>query len=613
MGKKKTQARQHMLARSDATGLSEAGIRFETHPIARVHLLSPMRATTYLGDDILPADKQARAVLAYLCLAAGKPVPHDGLASLIWDRAPEAAAQANLRRVVRELASEFGSFRTELISTTRETVGLNINSCWVDALSIMDLDPSRPSMSGDNLRALCRGRLLEEIDGVSSSFDRWLFAERTRVAERLQALLSEQVEQGPPAFRGLEHARAGVRAGATPNRSRLRVGVLPFAASGSENDENLTYSISTEIANALAQFRWFDVIAVAPLQRTTSTRFVDEHQLRHMELDYLIDWTASYQGKNIKVDIRLISLAGRARPVWNEHFELPLGDLDRLNEHIATRIVDQIDPTVLLIEREPKRWHHYDATGLVLLAIPLMSGMERRKYEQAGQLIGQALEIDPHNSMAAAWAARWHLFRAGQGWTRNIEKSFAAAQDYAIRAIKLDPSNAEAVGVYAHYCAFAQKNFDTALYYFDRSLRLNPSLAFTWALSGTAYCYIGKPDVALERLERCRDLAPLDPYLLLFETLYTIAYTFKGDYERAVIVGQRAVKALPDFVNGYKPLIASLGHLGRREEAKPYIDKLLSLEPDFTVERFGQVYPLKKASDRRRYMKGLLLAGVPAR
>ena len=43
------------------------------------------------------------------------------------------------------------------------------------------------------------------------------------------------------------------------------------------------------------------------------------------------------------------------------------------------------------------------------------------------------------------------------------------------------------------------------------------------------------------------------------------------------------------------------------------IDKLLSLEPDFTVERFGQVYPLKKASDRRRYMQGLLLAGVPAR
>ena len=73
------------------------------------------------------------------------------------------------------------------------------------------------------------------------------------------------------------------------------------------------------------------------------------------------------------------------------------------------------------------------------------------------------------------------------------------------------------------------------------------------------------------------------------------------------------MRANPNFVAAYKPLIASLGRLGRREEAKPYIDKLLSLEPDFTVERFGQGYPLKKASDRRRYMKGLLLAGVPAR
>jgi len=40
---------------------------------------------------------------------------------------------------------------------------------------------------------------------------------------------------------------------------------------------------------------------------------------------------------------------------------------------------------------------------------------------------------------------------------------------------------------------------------------------------------------------------------------------------------------------------------------------LLTLEPDFTVARFSQTYPIKKASDRHRYMKGLLRAGVPAR
>ena len=79
------------------------------------------------------------------------------------------------------------------------------------------------------------------------------------------------------------------------------------------------------------------------------------------------------------------------------------------------------------------------------------------------------------------------------------------------------------------------------------------------------------------------------------------------------MVGRGGVEVFPDFVNGYKPLVAALGHLGRREEAKPYVDKLLRLEPGFTVEKFAEVYPIKKAADRKRYMEGLREAGIPAR
>ena len=86
-----------------------------------------------------------------------------------------------------------------------------------------------------------------------------------------------------------------------------------------------------------------------------------------------------------------------------------------------------------------------------------------------------------------------------------------------------------------------------------------------------------------------------------------------GDYEQAVLVGRRAVRANPDFSAGYKPLIASLGHLGRAEEAEAFIAKLLSLEPHFTVEHFGKTYPFKKAADRQRYVRALRLAGVPER
>jgi tetratricopeptide (TPR) repeat protein len=95
--------------------------------------------------------------------------------------------------------------------------------------------------------------------------------------------------------------------------------------------------------------------------------------------------------------------------------------------------------------------------------------------------------------------------------------------------------------------------------------------------------------------------------------MYVIAHTFKGDYERAVLVGRDIIDANPYSLVAYKHLIAALGLLRRADEAKPYLEKLLSLEPRFTVEHFAKTYPFKRPSDRRRYMRGLLLAGVPAR
>jgi tetratricopeptide (TPR) repeat protein len=250
---------------------------------------------------------------------------------------------------------------------------------------------------------------------------------------------------------------------------------------------------------------------------------------------------------------------------------------------------------------------------MLLLAIPLLYSMEHKKFAQAGVLIHQALDIDPENPMALAWAAFWRLSKVGQGWDhQDGANMLAAAETLCLKAIRLDPENAEALGIYAHTCAW-KKDFDSALHYFERSLRLNPNLPFIWALSAASYCYVSQPDEALKRLERYRDLAPFDPYFFTFETVYAIAYFFKDEYEQAVLLGRRAVKSSPGFSAAYKPLIASLGHLGRPDEAKPYIAKLLALETNFTVQRFGEVYPIKHQSDRERYMEGLRRAGVPER
>src|ERR1700674_1542379 len=161
-------------------GAREFHHRLGGRPIVRIHLLGSMRATTCLGDNILPHGKRARAVFGYLCLAAREHVPRARLAALLWDQVPGAAARTNLRQALRELSSAFGVFAKELISTERDSISLNVDACWIDALATTALDPSALHSRHSDLNPLCRGELLEELDGASASFDRWLLGERTR-------------------------------------------------------------------------------------------------------------------------------------------------------------------------------------------------------------------------------------------------------------------------------------------------------------------------------------------------------------------------------------------------------------------------------------------------
>jgi DNA-binding SARP family transcriptional activator/TolB-like protein len=675
--------------------ISRRTYRPAAHPIVRIHLLGPMRATNYLGDDVLPRAKKARAALGYLCLAFGARVPRARIASMLWDRVSDAQARTSFRQVVSELTSAMGCLSAELISTGRATIRFNTDACWIDALAL--LESSQSDMQRSDLAVLCGGELLEGMEEISEPFGQWLMNERIRFKERLKASLDIVLQQADrPGFDPHQVAavarrlisfdathegasRALMRALAKlgdwgqalqeyercrlallmasrvkpsleserlyericaqsarksdakalggpiqsavaardihaegPERSRLRVGVLSFDTNGCENDQNLALSLSHEVAAALARFRWFDVISpVAMMQRPLAT-LVSKNIFQRDALDYAVDGTVTKKGQRYHVGVQLLDFTRGTRPVWSDRFELEIAELHRLNELVTARIVGSIDPVILFIEGQPKRRERHGAAGLLFLAIPLIYSMERGKFQEAGDLIQRALGIEPDNSMAVTLSAYWHLWHVGQGWTTDSGKTLSTVESLCLRAIELDPENSEAMGIYAYTLAW-RKEFDRSVHFFDRSLRLNPNLAYIWALSAATYCYLGEPENALRRLTRYHDLAPLDPYYAFFENAYTIAYTFKHDYERAVVVGRRVVKANPEFINGYKPLIASLGHLRRREEAAPYIEKLVSLEPDFTIDKFKKVYPFKLPQDRDNYCQGLRLAGIRKR
>ena len=144
-----------------------------TEEVTRITLLGQMRASGPDGNNVLPRAKKTQAVLAYLCLANGQRLSRSLIAGMVWARSGETLARDSLRHALRELG-QVGTWRLE---ADRGTVLLDTTACWIDAFET----PDRPDL------------LLDNLYGLSPTFDEWLIGERLRFEIRWQTTLEKEL------------------------------------------------------------------------------------------------------------------------------------------------------------------------------------------------------------------------------------------------------------------------------------------------------------------------------------------------------------------------------------------------------------------------------------
>jgi DNA-binding SARP family transcriptional activator/TolB-like protein len=162
--------------------------------------------------------------------------------------------------------------------------------------------------------ARCRDALKSLLDAEPS-------AETQALHEALRNYSGRDGTAGALSRSGTAPGQASDGPRPTSGRSRLRVGVLPFRGDRSLNEESLAFSLSQEIATALARFRWFDVIAPVSLMRKPSTGYVTALQVTPKELDYVVDGAIAGNGDHYKISVRLLDLTQHAHPVWSNSFK----------------------------------------------------------------------------------------------------------------------------------------------------------------------------------------------------------------------------------------------------------------------------------------------------
>jgi adenylate cyclase len=393
---------------------------------------------------------------------------------------------------------------------------------------------------------------------------------------------------------------------------RPSIAVLPFRnLSGDREADYLADGIVEDILTALGRLKWLFVTARDSTFSYKGQSVGPKHIGAELGVRYLLDGSVRRSGNRMRITACLLE-AEKGTQVWANQYDGGLEDIFEFQDLITDSVAGAIEPQLRRAEIErvrrtpPEKLGSYDQ---FLQALAKFYEGTSGGVEQALLLLEQITSADPGYAQPYALKAWCYVYYIAQGWSRDPSTDslhgIAAARS-AIERERDDPTvlwmSAQAIGYLAH-------DLETALSLLDRALVLNPSCAPAYTMSGWVRCWAGRQQEAIPHFHRAMRLSPFDRTMVAMLSGLAVALCMEGRYEESVTWAQRALSEQNTWAASYRPLIASLAHLGRMNEAQRMVEHLLGQDPGYRIARVKLLYWASRGFDR--YLEGLIKAGLP--
>jgi tetratricopeptide (TPR) repeat protein len=145
----------------------------------------------------------------------------------------------------------------------------------------------------------------------------------------------------------------------------------------------------------------------------------------------------------------------------------------------------------------------------------------------------------------------------------------------------------------------------------DRALALNRNAAHAWMARGRIHASRNEPEAAIEAIERARRLSPFDPYAFFYAGIIASAHLAARRFEQAIEWADRALHDQPRLVIAMRTKVVALAHLGRLDEARAELSRVLIIDPKLTITGYRAYARFMAPEVLELFVTGLRLAGLP--
>jgi TolB-like protein/class 3 adenylate cyclase/tetratricopeptide (TPR) repeat protein len=388
------------------------------------------------------------------------------------------------------------------------------------------------------------------------------------------------------------------------------VAVLPFNNYGGDAATGrLADGLTEDIITDLAQFPELDVVARNSTQAYKGQSINVREVASKLDVGFVLEGSIQRQGDRLRITAQLID-AKTGNHLWSERWDRPAEDVFAVQTEIAEQVTNRLGGGVGLIQEagraaaHRKRPDNLTVYDYYLLGTESIEKITVADEQEAIRLLNLAVEMDPE--FARAWVELYHAHIILAGFGIDRDNNIKAAADVAERAVRLDPSDAEAHAVFGMSLVDQGDNARGKVE-LDLALSLAPGSAEILTFySG----YAAHFDEAERGAQLVDQVIRLDPNFPMWATgFYAPAYFFAGRYEDALKMLERKT---PDNYDKWSWVVrsSSLAALGRIDEAKASVSESLKQYPDLSVEGIINESSLSE-TERGRFTETMPLAGFP--
>ena len=444
---------------------------------------------------------------------------------------------------------------------------------------------------GDGLKEFVIGiEVFDKTEKYDPRMDPIVRVEARRLREKLRKYYETEGKEDPLSIDFptgtyvplVEKRDASAIAAAAPGTENA-IAVLPFTNLSSDPDhEYFSDGLTEELIYALTKVEGLRVVAwSSAFQLKGKTRDI-RRIAEQLKVRAVLEGSVRRTGERLRITAQLVDTTG-GHYLWSETYERELKDVFAVQDEISSAIVGALRIKLAgpsgrsLVTRYTENLQAYH---LYLKGRFYWNKRNEQDFYKALGFFEQAIETDANYAPAYAGVADTYIMLGEHGALpalRVMQEARVAAE----RALKIDPSLAEAHVSLGSVAGLYEWNWSASERHFRRAIELNPS--YPTAHQWHGYDFLtpqGRLEEAIAALERAHHL---DPLSLIITTCLGTVYDIARQHERARAYYDKVFELDDTFVRAHLSAGRSYLHQGMFDQAIAAFQRARELTPNSPV------------------------------